>query len=264
MERLRNTQQGQSIFDGEPAADGSSKQKAGPPAALDGQGYAPEASTLKEHLARAVDPDPRWRIRYQKRKVMQMIRNGREPTREELIRQRERQVVSHSPPVPTSTKKLTMLARQIVGKTVDEAIVQMKFSKKKAAREVKYELERARDLAIVQRGMGLGKHTGEILEKPKKIKTKEGRIIEVSDPTRLYVDESWVGKGPWRGMRIQYHARSRMSAMWRPTTRLAIVLKEEKTRIRQHEERVEKQAKAKPWVHLPNRPVTAQRPYYTW
>lgn len=48
------------------------------------------------------------------------------------------------------------------------------------------------------------------------------------------------------------------------TIGLAIVLKEEKTRIRLHEERVEKQKKAKPWVHLPNRPVTAQRPYYTW
>lgn len=43
-----------------------------------------------------------------------------------------------------------------------------------------------------------------------------------------------------------------------------MVLKEEKTRIRQHEERVAKEAKKAPWVHLPNRPVTAQRQYYSW
>lgn len=267
VRRLRDTQQGQSIFDDETTADPSLKGRELSEASTAGSGSAagiPEASTLREHMLRATDPDPRWRIRYQKRKVMQSLRSGREPTREELIRQRERQVVSQSTPLPTSTKKLVMLSRQIVGKTVDEAIAQMKFSKKKAAREVRYELERARDLAVVERGMGLGAHNGEVLDKPRKIRTKEGRIIEVADPTSMYVDESWVGKGPYRGVRIQYHARSRMSAMWKPTTRLSVVLKEEKTRIRQHDERVEKQAKAKPWVHLPNRPVTAQRPYYTW
>jgi len=42
------------------------------------------------------------------------------------------------------------------------------------------------------------------------------------------------------------------------------VLKEEKTRIRQHMERVAKKAAADPWVHLPNRPVYGQRPYYSW
>ncbi|KAJ1331991.1 Ribosomal protein L22p/L17e [Microdochium nivale] len=266
IERLRNNQQGKSIFDDEPGADTKGPSAAMESSAADGSNAAgmPEVSTLREHMRRATDPDPRWRVRYQKRKVMQMLRSGREPTREELIRQRERQVVSQSPPLPTSTKKLTMLARQIVGKTVDEAITQMKFSKKKAAREVRYELERARDLAVVERGMGLGVHNGEFLAKPRQITTKEGRIVEVSDPTSLYVDESWIGKGPYRGVRIQYHARSRMSGMWKPTTRLSVVLKEEKTRIRQHDERVEKKAKAKPWIHLPNRPVTAQRPYYTW
>ncbi|KAL8864738.1 MAG: hypothetical protein Q9174_007241 [Haloplaca sp. 1 TL-2023] len=48
------------------------------------------------------------------------------------------------------------LARQIAGKPIDEAIIQMRFSKKKAARDVKKHLEYARDEAIVKRGMGLG------------------------------------------------------------------------------------------------------------
>lgn len=43
-----------------------------------------------------------------------------------------------------------------------------------------------------------------------------------------------------------------------------MVIKEEKTRIREHEERQAKKARQGPWVHLPNRPVTAQRPYYSW
>ena len=42
------------------------------------------------------------------------------------------------------------------------------------------------------------------------------------------------------------------------------MLKEEKTRVRQHEERQQKLAKRKVWTQLPNRPITAQRQYYSW
>lgn len=43
-----------------------------------------------------------------------------------------------------------------------------------------------------------------------------------------------------------------------------VLLKEEKTRIRQHEERTAKEQRKGPWVHLPSRPVYGQRPYYAW
>lgn len=43
-----------------------------------------------------------------------------------------------------------------------------------------------------------------------------------------------------------------------------MVLKEEATRIRQHHEREEKKHNRKLWVQLPNRPITAQRQYYSW
>jgi ribosomal protein L22 len=46
---------------------------------------------------------------------------------------------------------------QIAGKTVEEALVQLRFSKKKVARDVWKGLKMARDEAIVARGMGLGK-----------------------------------------------------------------------------------------------------------
>ncbi|OTA70801.1 ribosomal protein L22 [Hypoxylon sp. EC38] len=235
--------QGTSIFDEEikdpERVRRAREEKEATPTAVSG-------TRVKEHMERAEDPDPRWRVR------------------EQRIRLSEKEHTSASPPLPTSTKKLVHLSHQIVGKTVDEAITQMRFSKKKMAREVKWQLEDARDRAIAAHGMGLGAADGQELEKPKKIQTKDGKWIEVRDPTTLYVDQSWVTKGPWRGMRIQYHARSRMSVMWRPTASISVVLKEEKTRLRQHDEKVEKEAKKAPWVHLPNRPVTAQRQYYSW
>ena len=42
------------------------------------------------------------------------------------------------------------------------------------------------------------------------------------------------------------------------------MLKEEATRARLTKEWEEKKAKKKPWVHLPDRPVTAQRQYCMW
>ncbi|KAI1104387.1 ribosomal protein L22 [Jackrogersella minutella] len=220
---------------------------------------------MKEHMERGLDPDPRWRVRFLKKKVMQMVRDARKPiTKAQRIKRSEKEHTSKSVALPTSTKKLVFLSHQIVGKTVDEAITQMRFSKKKMAREVKYQLEEARDTAISAHGMGLGAHNGQTLEQPKKVQTKDGRWIEVKDPTLLYVDQSWVTKGFFRGVKINHHGRSRMSRMWRPTASISLVLKEEKTRIRQHEDRLEAKAKKAPWVHLPNRPVTAQRPYYSW
>ena len=45
---------------------------------------------------------------------------------------------------------------------------------------------------------------------------------------------------------------------------ISVVLKEEATRIRKAREYAEKQAKRKPWVHHPDRPITAQRQYLLW
>lgn len=45
---------------------------------------------------------------------------------------------------------------------------------------------------------------------------------------------------------------------------LNLVLKEQRTLIRQYKERKAKEDARKPWVHLPNRPVTTQRQHYSW
>lgn len=172
----------------------------------------------KESLAMVVDPDARSRIRWQRKKVIQLVRRNGELTKEERIKMTERELLHKSEFMPTSVKKLVMLARQIAGKPVDEAIQQMQWSKKKFAAEVKYHLEEARDMAVVQRGMGLGKVNGDLLGKPRKVQTKDGKWIEIADPTRLYVAQSWVGRGPWRGKELDYKGRGRMGIIQHPST----------------------------------------------
>ncbi|KAI0146286.1 ribosomal protein L22/L17 [Xylariaceae sp. FL1272] len=260
--RITDRRQGKSIFDEE--INESEKQQRAQQQPAMGSFAGGRVSTMKEHMQHALDPDPRWRVRYQRKKLMQMVRNDGKLSRKDQLKLDEKEIRCDSTPLPTSTKKLMFLSRQIAGKTLEDAITQMRFSKKKMAREVRFTLEEARNKAIASRGMGLGKVNGEVLKEPKKIVTKDGQKMVIYNPTQLYVDESWVTKGQMRGMRIQYHARSRMSRMWRPSARLSVVLKEEKTRIRMHDDRVEKERKKAPWVHLPNRPVTAQRPYYSW
>ncbi|KAH7148955.1 ribosomal protein L22/L17 [Dactylonectria macrodidyma] len=226
---------------------------------------APEMEQkTKENMAMIVDPDPRSRIRWQRKKVIQMVRRNGRLTKEERVIMSERELLHKSEFMPTSVKKLVMLARQIAGRPVDDAITQMSWSKKKFAAEVRYYLEEARDLAIAQRGMGLGVANGETFTKPRKIQTKEGKWIEISDPTRMYIAQSWVGRGAWRGKKIDYKGRGRMGIIRHPSTSLTILLKEEKSRIREYEDREAKKAKKGPWVHLPNRPVYGQRPYYSW
>ncbi|KAB8295291.1 hypothetical protein EYC80_007198 [Monilinia laxa] len=108
--------------------------------------------------------------------------------------------------------------------------------------------------------MGLGKLERKSTEnfKARYIVTKDGKRVKVEDPTTLYVDEAWCGKGDWTKS-YDFRARGNVNIMKNRTTSISVVLKEEKTRIRLHEEREEKLKNKKVWVQLPNRPVTAQR-----
>ncbi|CAK7200845.1 39S ribosomal protein L22, mitochondrial [Sporothrix eucalyptigena] len=233
-------------------------------------------SLLQSDLQRALDPDPRSRVRWERKMVMRHVGRLLDPkgkeTREERLARTERTLLHKSMPIPTSTKKLVHLARQISGKTLEDALVQMRFSKKKMAKEVLWHLEEARDMAVVERGMGLdhlqneASADGEDASESKgiKIQTKDGKWIKITDPSRMYIDQAWVGKGAWRSATPEYRARGQKFIQWSPSSFLSVVLKEEKTRIRQHDERKAKEARKAPWVHLPNRPVTAQRPYYSW
>lgn len=182
------------------------------------------ASLVAEHVRNAIDPDPRSRRRWERKMVIRHVTRcldvrGKE-TKEERLKRTERELLSKSTWMSTSTKKLMHLARQISGKTLEEARTQMKFSKKKYAKEVLFELEQARDRAVVERGMGLGQVTGEFVpgqtEKVSIRDERHGKWVTVSDPTRLYVHEAWVNKGPLRGWRPNFRARGRVDVIQMP------------------------------------------------
>jgi ribosomal protein L22 len=245
------------------------------------------------NMVRVLDPDPNARERWERKKIIQSITKGGRLSKPEFLMQTEREHMAKSEMLKTSTKKLGMLARQIQGKTLDEAIVQMRFSKKGAAQAVMAHLEAARDEAVVMRGMGLGKvaveaeaegaqnlnaATADISgaqpakaivspAKPLDIQLKDGKRHTVTDTSDIFIEQAWVGRGKY-GKLPDYRARGRVYIMRTPWTSLSIVLKEEATRVRQWQEREArrlKQRKEKVWVPLPDRPVQGIRgQWYSW
>ena len=235
--------------------------------------------------------------------VIRSIKKRGRLSKTERIMQTERQSLAKSAFIKTSIKKLFPLANQIAGKPIEEAIVQMRFSKKKAAQDVKKHLEYARDEAIVKRGMGLGRvpqgvegegPDAEGAEKEKEqvrhriVEDKHGKKRVVVDPTQMYVDQAWVGRGSY-SKSPSCRARGRTDVLMHPTTSesslvitsprrqimavgillnmdigITVLLKEEATRIRLEEEREQKRKNKRVWVPLPDRPVTAQRQYPLW
>ncbi|KAL8696262.1 MAG: hypothetical protein Q9201_007746 [Fulgogasparrea decipioides] len=235
-------------------------------------------------MAAALDPNPEARQRWQRKMIILDIRNRGQLTKAQRIARTERESLCKSHFLKTSIKKLMPLARQIAGKPIEEAIIQMRFSKKKAARDVKKHLEYARDEAIVKRGMGLGmvkseadeateaadtaaameENDGQVHQWPGMVvEDRKGKRRYVSDMSSIYVDEAWVGRGAY-GTKLDIRARGRVNRMRPPETSITVRLKEEATRIRLMEEREQKRQRKKVWVPLPDRPVTAQRQYCLW
>lgn len=166
-------------------------------------------------MAAALDPDPRGRQRWERKMVIKEIHKRGRLSRTQQLKRQERAILSKSHDFQTSVKKLMPLARQIAGKTVEEAIIQMRFSKKKVAKDVREHLEHAKNEAIVRRGMGLGIKDKEFT--PLKIQTKDGKRVKVQDPTTLYVDQAWCGKGLY-GQTPDYRARGNVFNMKNRTT----------------------------------------------
>lgn len=185
---------------------------------------------------------------------MKSIRNSRvPPTKEQILARTERESLSKSPLIKTSMKKLMPLARQIAGKPIEEAIVQMRFSKKKAAMDVRKHLEFARDEAIVRRGMGLGPAQRRIAEREEQgivldeaeeindennlederdleitrereeerkgwyVEDRDGKKRWVEDQTDIYVDQAWVNKGAYEQGAL-HRARGRIDKLMKPWT----------------------------------------------
>jgi ribosomal protein L22 len=167
-------------------------------------------------MAATLDPRPRNRMQWQRRKVIQEVKKRGRLSKTQALKRQERMLLSKSHDFKTSVKKLVPIAKQIAGKTVDDAIIQMRFSRKKVARDVKEHLEHAKNEAIAKRGMGLGLEEGKTFA-PKTIMTKDGKRVKVQDPTTLYVDEAWCGKGLYQKS-YDYRAKGKVNVMLNRTT----------------------------------------------
>ncbi|KAL2822175.1 ribosomal protein L22 [Aspergillus cavernicola] len=242
-------------------------RKQGQPATEGGEMEISVEKRNKTNMQAVLDPRPNARIRWERKMVVREIRHRGRLSKTEKIMRTERESLSKSHWFKTSIKKLGPLARQIAGKNIDEAILQMQFSKKKAAKDILEHLKHAKNVAVVRSGMGLGA-VGPDAEAPKpvSITLKTGERKSIKDPSSIYIAEAWVNRGPY-GVDYDHRARGVINRLRPPYTSLSVVLKEEKTRIREwedHEARALRQRKAKLWTHLPDRKITAQNQYYSW
>jgi ribosomal protein L22 len=196
------------------------------------------------------DPDPRARRRLERKIVIGSVKRFGRITKAQKLLRTERQSLYTSHFLPTSVKKLQKVVRQIAGKTVSEALVQLRFSPKKVARDVIKGLEIAQNEAIVARGMGLqgeaaerrwlkqreGTDAGKVedlLPEPKRAKggrrrlrgavrpqsilLKDGSTKVVRDPTEIYIDQAWVGRGSsWQTP--EFRARGKINGLTHRTT----------------------------------------------
>ncbi|PYH87610.1 mitochondrial ribosomal protein subunit L22 [Aspergillus ellipticus CBS 707.79] len=220
----------------------------------------------RESMQRVLDPNPKARLRWERKMVVREVRHRGRISHKQMIMRTERESLSKSHWFKTSLKKLGPLARQIAGKNIDEAIVQMRLSKKKAAKDVLKHLEDAKNVAIVRSGMGLGTVDGQPAPKPVTITLKDGERKTITDPTAIYIAQAWVNRGPY-GVDYDHRARGQINLLRPPYTGLSVVLKEERTRIREWQDREAaelRKRKAQLWTQLPDRKITAQNQYNLW
>ncbi|KAK6514276.1 54S ribosomal protein L22, mitochondrial [Arthrobotrys conoides] len=170
-----------------------------------------------------------------KYKIRQIKRRGRlTPTLKKLQSEKEHLCQSHN--FKTSLKKLGPLARQIAGKPLEHALIQMRYSPKKAAKDVLKHLVQAKNEAILTKNF---------------------------DPEQTYISQAWVGRGT-PDKEAQTRARSRINILVKQFTSISVILKENKTLERLAKEKEDKRLRQKVWVPLANRPIYGQHQYYQW
>jgi len=127
-----------------------------------------------------------------KRATAREVRRRGRLTKREMLLQTEKEHLAKSHMFKTSVKKLAPIARQIQGKKIEDAIIQMRFSPKGAARDVLAHLYAARNESVVRRKM---------------------------DPEQTYIEQAWVGRGTYdRG--LNHRARGRVDMLRLPYTSL--------------------------------------------
>lgn len=137
------------------AEDDAASQRAGEKAGASGNPKSVPMDRDPDIMAAKLDPKPTRRKQWERKMVIKSVRRRGRLSKEEVIKRTERSAMYISDQWKTSMKKLAPLARQIAGKTLGEAIVQMDFSKKKNSLYIRDFLEKARLVAQIERGMGL-------------------------------------------------------------------------------------------------------------
>lgn len=220
-----------------------------------------------EYMQATLDPRPQARVRWERKMITREIRRRGRLSKAVQIKRTERESLNKSHWFKTSIKKLAPLARQIAGKNIDEAIIQMRFSKKKAAKDVLEHLQHAKNVATVRNGMGLtAPEDKDLTQSPTTVILKSGERKKVTDPSAIYIDQAWVNRGPY-GMEYDHRARGRINMMRPPHTGLSVLLKEERSRIREWRDREAKalsQRRSQLWTPLPDRKIYGQNQYYSW
>ncbi|RDX55482.1 ribosomal protein L22 [Lentinus brumalis] len=136
-----------------------------------------------------------------------------------------------------SHRKLNMLGRQIAGKPIDHAILQMQFSEKRASKRLKSMLVVAKSHAVKLKNL---------------------------DEGRLVVAESWVTKGPRQIKRFDIKGRGRAGIRIHPHSRLHVLLKEGKTRAEVRAEDRERKLKRIVSAGLVREDVPIRNPGPMW
>ncbi|KAI9889746.1 MAG: 54S ribosomal protein L22, mitochondrial [Vezdaea aestivalis] len=168
------------------------------------------------NMAMTLDPRPKARKRWERRMIIQTIRRRGRLSPAQIIKRTERELLCKSAFIKTSVKKLAPLARQITGKSLDDALIQMRFSLKKAAIDVRKHLVYARDTAVVNRGMGIQDAISRKAT-PVEIESKVGKKIKIKNPKDMYIAQAWVGRGTY-GTGFDHRARGRVHRLRLPWT----------------------------------------------
>ncbi|KAI0268195.1 mitochondrial 50S ribosomal protein L22 [Gloeopeniophorella convolvens] len=137
-----------------------------------------------------------------------------------------------------SHRKLNKIGRQISGKPIDSAILQMTFSEKRASKRI-------RNMLVI---------------------AKSHAALKGIDPKKMVVSEAWVTKGPRSLKRMEIKGRSKYGIRVHPDSRMSVVLKEGKTRVQLLEE--ERTRKLKRIVSAglvrEDKPLRNPRAMWTW
>ncbi|KAH9077110.1 ribosomal protein L22/L17 [Lactarius deliciosus] len=107
-----------------------------------------------------------------------------------------------------SHRKLNKLGRQISGKPIDSAILQMTFSEKRASKRI-------RNMLVI---------------------AKSHAALKGIDTRKMVVSEAWVTKGPRSHKRMEIKGRCKYGIRVHPDSRMSVVLKEGKARAQLLEE----------------------------